>query len=125
MDFNRIQREYSEAQRIFQYLELHPTTDGRVYAKTALQTARQTYVLSVRFPDNYPNEMPKVSVDAPAILYAPHRYQNGTICFLHPSMWNPGVHNLSFVIARSAKWLNKFEVWKENGGRWPGAEIRH
>lgn len=125
MDFNRIQREYSEAQRIFQYLELHPTTDGRVYAKTALQTARQTYVLSVRFPDNYPNEMPKVSVDAPAILYAPHRYQNGTICFLHPSMWNPGVHNLSFVIARSAKWLNKFEVWKQNGGRWPGAEIRH
>ncbi len=125
MDFNRIQREYSEAQRLFQYLELHPTTDGRVYAKTALQTARQTYVLSVRFPDNYPNEMPKVSVDAPAILYAPHRYQNGTICFLHPSMWNPGVHNLSFVIARSAKWLNKFEVWKQNGGRWPGAEIRH
>ena len=125
MDFNRIQREYSDAQRLFQYLELHPTADGRVYAKTALQTARQTYVLSVRFPDNYPNEMPKVSVDAPAILYAPHRYQNGTICFLHPSMWNPGVHNLSFVIARSAKWLNKFEIWKQNGGRWPGAEIRH
>jgi hypothetical protein len=124
MNLNRINAEFSEAQRTFAYLELHSTGDGRVFARAALQTAVQTYVLSVRFPDNYPNEMPRVYVDAPSLPQTPHRYQTGNICYLHPSMWNPGIHNLSFVIGRSAKWLNKFEVWRHHG-RWPGAEIKH
>ena len=105
MDISRIQREFSAAQKTFSVLELHPTTEGTVYARTALQTGAGTYVLSIRFPENYPNEMPRVFVDAPAITRAPHRYQAGHICYLHPSMWNPGVHNLTFVIARAAKWL--------------------
>jgi len=124
MDVNRIQREFSDAQKTFAYLELHPTTDGNVYAKTALQADRSTYVLSIKFPESYPNEMPRVFVDAPPITNAPHRYQAGNICYLHPSMWNPGVHDLKFVIARAAKWLNKYEVWR-NRGKWPGAEITH
>jgi ubiquitin-protein ligase len=124
MDVNRIQREFADAQKTFAYLELHPTTDGNVYAKTALQADRSTYVLSIKFPESYPNEMPRVFVDAPPITNAPHRYQAGNICYLHPSMWNPGVHDLKFVIARAAKWLNKYEVWR-NRGKWPGAEITH
>src|SRR3954462_935489 len=105
VDIRRIQREFTDAQQTFAYLELHPTTDGNVYARTALQTPAQMYVLSVRFPDTYPNEMPRVYVDAPPILSAPQRYQTGNICYLHPSMWNPGTHHLGFVIARAAKWL--------------------
>jgi len=124
MDVSRINREFTEAQRTFAYLELHPTTDGKVYAKTALQTVFAMYVLSIRFPETYPNEMPRVFVDAPAITNAPHRYNGGNICYLHPSMWNPGTHNLTFVIARAAKWLSKYEVWRTRGA-WPGAEIKH
>jgi ubiquitin-protein ligase len=124
MDVNRIQREFSEAQKTFAYVELHPTSDGKVYARTALQTSSGMYVLSIKFPETYPNEMPRVFVDTPAITSAPHRYQTGNICYLHPSMWNPGVHQLTFVIARAAKWLNKFEVWRSEG-TWPGAEIKH
>jgi ubiquitin-protein ligase len=124
MDVHRIQREFSEAQKAFAYVELHPTSDGKVYARTALQTSSGMYVLSIKFPDTYPNEMPRVFVDAPAITSAPHRYQTGNICYLHPSMWNPGVHQLTFVIARAAKWLNKYEVWRSEG-TWPGAEIKH
>jgi len=124
MDISRIQREFSEAQRTFAYLELHPTTDGKVYAKTALQTVGGMYVLSVRFPESYPNEMPRVFVDAPALTNAPHRYNAGNPCYLRPSMWNPGTHHLTFVIARAAKWLSKYEVWRSRG-KWPGAEIRH
>ena len=124
MDVNRINREFAEAQRTFAYLELHPTTEGKVYARTALQTVSTMYVLSIRFPDTYPNEMPRVFVDAPAITNAPHRYNGGNICYLHPSMWNPGAHNLTFVIARAAKWLSKYEVWRSRGA-WPGAEIKH
>jgi ubiquitin-protein ligase len=125
MDITRIQREFSEAQRTFSLVELRPTTDGKVYARTGVQTSNDKYyVLSIKFPDNYPNEMPRVFVDAPAITSAPHRYQGGHICYLHPSMWNPGVHNLTFVIARAAKWLNKYEVWCDRGA-WPGAQIKH
>ena len=126
MDINRIQREFGDAQRTFALVELHPTTDGNVYARAAVQTSNgRQFVLSIKFPDNYPNEMPRVYIDAPTIAHAPHRYHTGNICYLHPSMWNPGAHNLTFVIGRAAKWLNKFEVWRNNGGTWPGAEIRH
>lgn len=124
MDVSRINREFAEAQKTFAYLELHPTTDGKVYARTALQTISAMYVLSIKFPETYPNEMPRVFVDAPTITNAPHRYNGGNICYLHPSMWNPGTHNLTFVIARAAKWLSKYEVWRSRGA-WPGAQIKH
>jgi ubiquitin-protein ligase len=126
MDIARIRREFADAQKSFALVELRPTPDGKVYARTALQTANgRQFVLSIKFPDTYPNEMPRVFIDAPAITaYAPHCYQTGNICYLHPTMWNPGAHNLTFVIWRAAKWLNKFEVWRNNGS-WPGAEIKH
>ena len=34
MDINRIQREFSEAQKTFSLVELRPTADGKVFAKT-------------------------------------------------------------------------------------------
>jgi ubiquitin-protein ligase len=126
VDINRIQREFADAQRTFALVELRPTPDGKVYAPTGLQTSNgRQYVLSIRFPDRYPSEMPRVFIDAPAITHAPHRYEAGNICYMHPTMWNPGVHHLTFVIWRAAKWLNKYEVWRNNGGKWPGAEIKH
>ncbi|MGD0939582.1 MAG: hypothetical protein ABR905_07695 [Terracidiphilus sp.] len=124
MDITRIQREFAEAQKTFAYLELHPTIDGKVYAKAALQTTAGMYVLSIKFPESYPNEMPRVYVDAPVITTAPHRYNSGNVCYMHPTMWNPGIHNLTFVIGRAAKWLNKYEIWRVRG-TWPGAQIKH
>ena len=126
MDIIRIQREFAEAQKTFALVELRPTLDGKVYARTALQTSTgRNFVLSIKFPDTYPNEMPRVYIDAPTITHGPHRYDTGNICYLHPTMWNPGTHHLTFVIARAAKWLNKYEAWRNNGGTWPGAEIKH
>ena len=40
-----------------------------------------------------------------------HMYRDGYICFLHPNMWNPGRHTLTFVLRRVAKWLNKYDCW--------------
>lgn len=124
MNLQRIQKEFAQAKDRFAFVELHPTVGGGVFAKAALQTISSLYVLSIRFPDTYPNEMPRVTVDTPAITNSPHRYTQGHICFLHPSMWNPGIHDLTFVIGRAAKWLNKYEVWRVRG-TWPGAEIKH
>lgn len=126
MNISLIQSQFIEAKQYFSYIELHPTTDGKVYMRVALQpSSQQYYTLSIYFSDNYPNEMPQVYISKPQINYAPHRYNTGNICYLHHAMWNPGRHNIHFVIQRAAKWLSKYEVWKQNGGIWPGAEIKH
>lgn len=126
MDLARVRREVEEAKKSFPLIESHPTTDGRLYVLGALQTSPgRYYTLSISFPDIYPNGMPLVSVRKPALHEsAPHRYSNGHICYLHHRMWNPGRHNLTFVIWRAAKWLNKYEVWLQTW-KWPGAEILH
>ena len=49
MDINRIQREFSDAQQSFAYVNLYPTLDGKVYVKAALTAASQTYVFSIKF----------------------------------------------------------------------------
>jgi ubiquitin-protein ligase len=124
MNIARIQNEFNQARQYFSYVELYPTSDGNIYVKAALQPSSQLYIITICFPDTYPNEMPRVYVTKPAIDSAPHRYNKGNICYLHPTMWNPGVHNLLFVIQRSTKWLAKYEVWKRDR-IWPGAEIKH
>ncbi len=125
MNLFRIRKEYNEARQKFLYIEFHPTSDGNVYVKVALQAAEQLYIASIRFPDTYPNRMPEVYIAKPQfVMSPPHLYNTGSICYLHPRMWNPGIHDLSFVVGRTAKWLNKYEVWKRTG-TWPGASISH
>jgi len=126
VDIQRIRSEVSQALLQFALVEVHPTSDGGVYVKAGMQTsAGCTYILAIYFAD-YPNQMPKVYVTKPALPsdMAKHRYNTGNICYLHPSMWNPGRHNLTFVLGRAAKWLNKYDVWRQTGN-WPGAEVRH
>lgn len=124
MNLARIRQEIAAAQRYFDYVEGHPTGEGGVMALIALQTARHVYTMAVSFPDSYPNAMPEVHVRRPELAPSPHRYPNNRICFLHPHMWNPGRHNLTFVIQRAAKWLAKYEVYQKTG-TWPGAGIAH
>ena len=90
----------------------------------ALQTIRRYYTLKIVFPDAYPNLMPEVYVRKPTLEPSPHCYNHNQICYMHPRMWNPGRHDLTFVIQRAAKWLSKYEVYRVSG-RWPGAGIAH
>ncbi|MBI5778302.1 MAG: hypothetical protein HZA49_02475 [Planctomycetes bacterium] len=124
MDLYLVQRQFNDAKAYFQNMDLYQTRNGKICVKVALQPSYQIYVISILFPDSYPYEMPSVNIDKPDVLSGPHRYNTGNICYLHPSMWNPGQHNLSFVIQRTAKWINKYEVWK-NSGVWPGRSIAH
>lgn len=125
MDLQRIRSEFNQASQSFTHVELYPTASGTIYVKAALQpTFRQYYIVSIYFPDNYPITMPSVYVEKPKIDSAPHMYKKGNICYLHPTMWNPGTQNLEFVIKRATKWLGKYEVWKTSG-KWPGAGIDH
>ncbi len=125
MDIHRIQREVAQARLKFAFVELHPTGNGEVFVKACFQTtARATYVVSVFFP-NYPTQMPRIYVTTPQFsINPPHRYKDGNICYMHPNFWNPGRHDLEFVLARTAKWLNKYDVWRATS-TWPGAQIEH
>ena len=125
MDIQRIRLEAAQALRAFALVEVHPTTDGGVCVKAGLQTSvGNAYVASIHFP-NYPSQMPKVFITKPAVRGGTgHQYNEGNICYLHPNMWNPGRHDLTFVLGRIAKWLNKYEVWCVKY-IWPGAEIKH
>ena len=126
MNLGRIRRDIAAAQLRFPTLESHASPDGKPFALAAIQTTqRQIYILSIGFPDLYPNEMPRVFVRRPELAgLVPHRYSEGHLCFQHHSTWNPGRHDLVHVMARVAKWLNKYEVWRTTN-RWPGAEVRH
>lgn len=124
MSIQRIYNEVGIAARQFALVEAHPTNEGGVYVRAALQTSvGNTYFMSITFA-NYPSSMPKVFITRPALAASPHRYPNDQICYLHPNMWNPGRHDLMFVLMRSAKWLNKYEVYRVTGN-WPGAEVLH
>lgn len=125
MDIQRIRAEVREATAAFGLVEVHPTTAGGISVKTAMQTSMgNMYAAIIQFP-NYPNQMPTVTITQPAIRAGcPHRYNTGAICYLHHNMWNPGRHNVTFVLARLAKWLNKYEVWSAKG-YWPGAQQSH
>lgn len=125
MDLSRIRRDIAQAKQHFDYVEEHPTSGGGIIVLVALQTVRRYYTLEMIFPESYPNSMPDVFVRKPTLEDSPHRYKaDGHICYMHPHMWNPGRHDLTIVIQRAAKWLSKYEVYRELG-TWPGASIPH
>ncbi|HOX02191.1 MAG TPA: hypothetical protein P5555_07745 [Candidatus Paceibacterota bacterium] len=125
MDTARIRGEVEKAARTFAFVETCSTGDGAMTAKAALQTtAGNIFIVSVSF-SNYPSQMPDVWISKPSLpINGPHRYTNGRICYIHPQKWNPGFHDLTFVLGRAAKWLNKYEVWQKTG-RWPGTQVQH
>lgn len=124
MSIQRIYAEVGAAAATFALVEAHPLNDGSVFVKAGLRTSvGNTYFTSIYF-SSYPYSMPKVFITRPTLPITPHRYPDGNLCYLHPNMWNPGRHDLTFVLARTAKWLNKYEVWRVRG-TWPGAEVKH
>jgi len=126
MNLDRVKMDVANAAAQFTYVELHRRNDLSLFVKVALQTSvGSIYVASIELA-GYPTTMPQVRISKPSLdALTPHRYKDGQICFLHPTMWNPGRHDVVFVIARTAKWLNKYEIWRRNGRRWPGAELKH
>ena len=126
VDLARIRKEIVQARSYFPNIEFYVSNDGRPYVLAVLQTSENhIYSVSISFPDTYPYSMPIVMVRKPAIYTGgKHQYRDGQLCYLHPRMWNPGLHTLTFAIERVAKWLAKYEVLRATG-RWPGAEILH
>ncbi len=123
MNVPRIRAEIRNAAEHFPYIEAFTTTDGGVYIKAALQTSvGQMYIIIVTFT-GYPSTSRRCGGNA-AVKHGMHMYQGGYICYMHPSVWNPGRHDLLYVLAQTAVWLNKHEIYLAKGV-WPGPSLSH
>lgn len=79
---------------------------------------RDEVTLKILLPHGYPNVAPKVYA-SPIVNDAPHRWQDGALCiFGAMTNWNPGKHNIAFVLTLARKWLSDYTEWREKG-RWP------
>ena len=124
MDLQRIRRDIQYALEHFPNIETQTSLNGEISLKAALQTsAGQIYVVSMTFA-GYPSQLPKIMVIVPKVQHSMHMYNSGHICYMHPTMWNPGKHDVKFVLAQAAVWLNKNEVYKVRGV-WPGPHLKH
>ncbi len=121
-------RWHHEAQKLktFPAFALLGSRDGDVKAaEGALDTqAGNTYGIRVEL-SNYPYSLPKIFPKGwtphPA---TPHRFNDGSLCIMRSTQWRTHF-TVALVVAKTAIWLGKYEIWKRNGQVWPGLQQRH
>jgi len=94
-------------------------------AEGALDTQNNnTYGIRIVL-DNYPYALPKVFPKAwtfhPDV---PHRFNDGSLCIMRSAQWLQHF-TVALVVAKTALWLGKYEIWKRNGHNWPGLGQKH
>jgi hypothetical protein len=83
-----------------------------------------TYAIRITL-ENYPYSLPKVFPKGWTVHPdVTHRYNDGSICIMRSAQWRRHF-TLALVIAKTAVWLGKYEIWKRNGHRWPGLGQKH
>lgn len=75
----------------------------------------QGITLTVRLPHGYPSACPKVYAH-PISDHCPHLWQDGSLClFGVMELWNPGRHDVLYVLRLARRWLSHFEEWRRTG----------
>ena len=83
------------------------------------------YGIRIAVPDGYPYSIPSITVEPAPDSDCRHVYRDGSICVMKPEQWSK-TYSLALLVAKTALWLNKYDLWKSMGkGRWPGKEQRH
>jgi len=124
--FNRWRHE-AEKLRMFPAFALLGTRDGEITAAEGAldtQVSGNTYGIRIVL-DNYPYSLPRIFPKGwtpnPA---TPHRFTDGSLCIMRSSQWRTHF-TIALVVAKTAIWLGKYEVWRRNGHTWPGLQQRH
>ena len=120
-------RWFHEGQRLrmFPAFALLGVNGQITVAEGALDTQyNNTYGIRIVL-DGYPYDLPKVlpkgwTID-PAV---PHRFADGSICIMKSAQWRQ-YFTVALVVAKTAIWLGKYELWKRNGHVWPGLDQPH
>jgi len=75
-------------------------------------------LLSIVLSHGYPNTAPKVFAH-PMPDNTPHRWKDGSLCiFGTMAQWNPGAHDVYFVLGLARQWLKKYHSWRREA-EWP------
>jgi len=116
-------RRNSECRRALSvHRSLHDYRRWRLHQGGAPDLGRPNVHHHVTFT-GYPSTSRRCGGNA-AVKHGMHMYQGGYICYMHPSVWNPGRHDLLYVLAQTAVWLNKHEIYLAKGV-WPGPSLSH
>ncbi len=96
-----------------------------VAAEGAIDTQNNnTYGIRIdltNFPYALPKPFPRGWALHPDV---PHKYNDGSLCIMRSAQWRTNF-TIAFVVAKTAIWLAKYEIWKRNGHVWPGKHQRH
>ena len=96
---------------------------GKLRARGVLRSNLRTeFPVKIKVPDGYPHTIPTIH----AVGWdptCPHVYVNDSLCIMKPEQWKP-FYSIALVVAKTALWLNKFEVYQARG-YWPGNEQEH
>ncbi len=120
-------RWHYEQQRLRSFPAFHLLGRGQTItgAEGAIDTQNgNTYGIRIdltNFPYSLPAVFPRDWVVHPAV---PHKFSDGSICIMRTAQWRLNF-TVALVIAKTAIWLAKYEIWKRNGHIWPGREQRH
>jgi hypothetical protein len=123
----QLNRWYVEREklRFFRAFALVGNNGQITAAEGALDTqCGNTYGIRIELA-NYPSALPKVLPKG----WTPHpdvrhKFNDGSLCIMRPAQWRRHF-TIALVVAKTSIWLNKYELWKRNGHRWPGLEQRH
>ena len=112
---NKVNEELDELRRKGEKITLS-ISDEKELAILFKKLIKNTEItIKIILPHGYPNAAPKVYA-SPIRANAPHRWQDGALCiFGVMKNWNPGKHDLSFILQLSREWLSSYENWDETG----------
>ena len=117
----RLQKEFAKLQSIGESQIASISDTRELDLKFKEQGPDHEYTIIIRLPHGYPNACPQVFAD-PIPENSPHRWLDGTLCiFGAMELWNPGQHDVAYVLTLARRWLSHFVAWK-NSGEWPQGE---
>ena len=111
--------------RLFPAFALLGSNGQITAAEGAIDTQnRNTYGIRIvleRYPYALPRIFPRGWTFCPGV---PHIYLDGSLCIMRSDQWRRHF-TVALVVAKTAIWLGKYEIWKRNGHVWPGLGQAH
>lgn len=111
----RLKRELALLARVYPAVEI-AFDKGLLFLKLRVRGRKVLYLLRVVYPEDFPYEGPRAYVDEPIIEESPHRWRDGSLCFLGDV--EPPNLSGKIVLDWSIAWLRIFENWLDTGS-WP------
>lgn len=125
MQWNRWYYEL-EKLRLFSTFVLLGIRDGSITASEGTLDTQYNNTYGIRIDlANYPHALPKVYPNGWSIHpEVTHKFIDGSMCIMRSDQWRK-YFTVALVVAKTAIWLNKYEIWKRNGHHWPGLQQKH